>query len=81
MLSVAVLQEPLFNGMGFLLFLAGIPIYWAGNWCKTRPGVNSVMGKTFSSFNWVLCYETKVKRLDIIILVSPQSLTVNKVFL
>ena len=44
-LAVAVIQSPLVNGMGFLLFLAGVPIYWAGNWCKTKPGVNAIMGK------------------------------------
>ena len=44
-LIIAMIQSPLVNGMGFLLFLAGILIYWVGNWCKTKSGVNAAMGR------------------------------------
>ncbi len=36
--------------MGVLLFLAGIPVYWAGMWCKSRAGVNAVMSEKTSAF-------------------------------
>ena len=44
-LAIGIYQDPLVNGLGLALFMAGIPLYYLGEWARQQPSVQRFFGK------------------------------------